>query len=150
MTKSPERCSPETNLAEAAARLWSAGCGALPVVDKQQRVVGILTDRDICIYLGTGDRRPSEAVAGEAMSRDVAVCHAGDEIHCALKTMRTRKVRRLPALSSDGKLVGMLSLSELLLHARHSDGSRRELADEDIMSTLRGICVRCPPSSKCA
>jgi len=150
MVNSPQSCSAATNLAEAAGLLWTAGCGALPVVDQTQRLVGIITDRDICISVGTSNRRPSEVTAQQVMSRSVAVCHPEDEIHCALKTMRARKVRRLPVVSRDGKLVGMLSVSELLLHARHMDGSRPELSDEDIMSTLRGIYVHCPPHEKCA
>jgi CBS domain-containing protein len=150
MTKSPKCCGANMNLAEAAALLWTVGCGALPVVDDAQHLIGIVTDRDICISVGTRNHLPSEIAVREVMSRNLATCRPDDEIHCALKTMRARKVRRLPVVSSDGILVGMLSMSELLLHARHGEGSRPELSDEDIMSTLRGICVHCPPRSKCA
>ncbi len=150
MKSSPMACSASTNLAEAAAMLWNAGCGALPVVDQKQHVIGILTDRDICICCGTGNRRPSEVTAAQAMTQDVAVCHADDEIHRALKIMRFRKLRRLPVVSPDRTLLGMLSVSELLLYARHDEGSSSELSDEDVMSTLRGIYVHCPPHCECA
>lgn len=83
---------------------------------------------------------------GEVMSKKVAVCHPDDEIHNALNTMRTRKVRRLPVVSRDGKLEGMLCASDILLRARHDDGSRPELSFENIVSTLRGIYWHCPPA----
>ena len=150
MTSSSKACTATTNLAEVAGLLWCGGCGALPVVDDEKRVIGIITDRDICISVGTKNRRPSEITAGEVMARNVAVCHPDDEIQLALKTMRSRKVRRLPVVSEDRKLIGTLSVSELLLHARHNDGSRPELSDENVMSTLRGIYVHCPPHCECA
>jgi CBS domain-containing protein len=150
MAQAPRTCRPGSNLAAAAEMLRTAKCGALPVVDENERLVGILTDRDICIRLGTLDRKPSEVTAGEVMARDVATCCPDDEVHSALKTMRGRKVRRLPVVAKDGTLTGMLSVSELLLHARPNDGSRPELSDQDVMSTLRGIDVHCPPHVKCA
>lgn len=150
MTRSPKACTASQNLAEVAATMWNTGCGALPVVDAKQRLIGIITDRDVCIYVGTSDHRPSEVTVAQAMSHDVAVCRPDDEIHSALKTMRSRKVRRLPVVSATGKLEGMLSVSELLLHARHDDGSHPLLSDENIMSTLRGIFVHCPPHCECA
>src|SRR5215469_14196068 len=119
MTKMPKFCTSGTNLAQAADLMWTARCGALPVVDDQQDVVGILTDRDICLRIANRDCRPSEMTAGEAMTHRVAVCHPDDDIHSALTTMRSRKVRRLPVVSAEGHLEGMLSVSELLLHAKH-------------------------------
>jgi CBS domain-containing protein len=139
MKKSPKVCNPSTNLAAAAEVLWSCGCGALPVVDGSGRVVGIITDRDICVAVGTRDRRPSQLIAEQAMSRQVATCRTGDDIHVALKIMRTRKVHRLPVLNEVGKLEGILCVSDLVVDARHDDGSRPELSYEDIMNTLRGI-----------
>lgn len=150
MAKMPKSCTSGMNLAQAADLMWTARCGALPVVDDQQDVIGILTDRDICLRVATRDCRPSEMTVGEAMTRRVAVCHPEDDIHSALKMMRSRKVRRLPVVSAEGHLEGMLSVSELLLHARHIDGARPELSHQDIVSTLIGIWVHCPPHAECA
>jgi len=150
MARSLRTCTAKNNLAEAASLMSKGGCGALPVLDNEGRVAGIITDRDVCICVGSRDRKASEITVVEAMSTDVAICHPQDEIHIPLKTMRMRKVRRLPVVTSDGKLVGMLSVSELLLHARHDDGSRPPLSEENVMSTLRGIYVHCPPHRECA
>ncbi len=139
MRKSPRTCSPGTNLAAVTELLWSCGCGALPVVNEAGRMVGIITDRDICVALGTRDRRPSELVAEQVMSPHVVTCRSADEIHAALKIMRARRVRRLPAVNEAGKLEGVLCMSDLILDARHDDGSGPELSYEDVMCTLKAI-----------
>jgi CBS domain-containing protein len=59
---------PTTDLASAAARFWRADCGVLPVVDHDGKLVGIITDRDICIAVGTRDRLPSNLVVAEVMT----------------------------------------------------------------------------------
>jgi CBS domain-containing protein len=139
MTRGPKRCTPTTNLAAVTELLWRGGCGALPVVDSAGKVLGIITDRDICVALGTRNRRPSELVAEQAMSREVATCRATDEIHAALEIMRSRKVRRLPVLNENGKLEGILCMSDLILDARHDDGTRPEFSYEDVMNALKCI-----------
>src|SRR6266567_3253888 len=133
MRKSPKSCSPSTNLARVTELLRFGACGALPVVDLDGGVVGIITDRDICLALGTRNLRPSEVTAREAMNRPVAMCRSSDEIHTALGIMRTRKVRRVPVVGQTGKLEGSLSLSDLVLQARHDDGCRPALSYEDVM-----------------
>jgi CBS domain-containing protein len=141
----PKSCSLKTNLAAATELLWSGGCGALPVVDTAGAVLGILTDRDICVALGTRNRIPAELTAEQAVSKQVATCHPSDEIHAALNIMRTRKVRRLPVIGREGKLEGILCLSDLIMHARHDDGSRPQLSYEDVMNTLK--CIYWPQSA---
>jgi CBS domain-containing protein len=60
MAKPPAYCSPQTNLAAAVEILWRQNCGILPVVDSKEKVVGLVTDRDICVALGTRNRLPSD------------------------------------------------------------------------------------------
>ena len=139
MRKSPRYCTANMSLAEVTERLWLCGCGALPVVDVGKNVVGIITDRDICVALGTRDRRPSELMVEQAMSRQVAICNSSDEIHTALDIMKKRKVRRVPVVGNTGQLEGILCLSDLILQARHDDGSDPELSYEDVICTLKGI-----------
>jgi CBS domain-containing protein len=139
MRKSPKSCSPATNLAAVTELLSSGDYGALPVVDASGSILGIVTDRDICVALGTRNKRPSELTAEQVMSRQVATCRSSDEIHSALDIMRTRKVRRVPVVGQTGKLEGILCLSDLVLQARHDDGRRPELSYEDVMRALRSI-----------
>ena len=139
MRKSPKSCSPGANLAAVTESLWRSGCGALPVVDTSGKIVGIITDRDICVAVGTRNKRPSELRAEQAMSHDVAICARGDEIHYALDLMRRRRVRRVPVIGDTGKLEGILCLSDLILQARHDDGGQPALSYEDVMGVLRSI-----------
>jgi len=139
MMKSPKSCSPTTNLARVSELLWSGNCGALPVVDASGSVLGVITDRDVCLALGWKNVRPSELTAEQAMSRQVAMCKSSDEIHTALGIMRTRKVRRIPVGGETGKLAGILSLSDLVFQARHDDGCRPQLSYEDVMGVLKSI-----------
>ncbi len=111
----------------------------MPVVDSAGNVLGIITDRDICVVLGTRDRRPSELTAEQAMTRGVAACRADDDIHEALRMMSSKKVRRLPVLDRAGKLAGIPCMSDLILDAWHGSGTRPELSYEDVMTALRGI-----------
>ncbi len=67
-------CSPATNVATVAGLPWSGGCGAVPAGDSNQKLVGIVTDRDLCVALGTSDRRLPELGAEQAISRSVAIC----------------------------------------------------------------------------
>jgi CBS domain-containing protein len=139
MNKSPKFCNPTTNLAAVTELLSLGGCGALPVVNSNQEPVGIVTDRDICVALGARNGRPSELVVEQVMSHPAATCRSNDDIHGALKIMRTRKVRRLPVVNEKGKLEGMICVSDLIVDARHDDGSKPELSYEDVMNTLKSI-----------
>ena len=124
--------------------LWCAGCGALPVVDANGKVVGMITDRDVCIALGTRGQRAADLVVAQVMSGQVFACRPTDDIHAALKTMRTQKVRRLPVINHEGKLEGLVTISDMILQAFHDDGraKRPDLSYEDVMATLIGIHLR--------
>jgi CBS-domain-containing membrane protein len=139
MRTSPQTCSPTTNLAAVTKLLQLCGCGAVPVIDSDRKLLGIITNRDVCIAVGTKDRRPSELIAQQVMSGEVATCRARDEIHSALRTMKVRKVRQLPVLNQTGELEGILCISDLILDARHNDGNKPPLSYEDVMNTLRSI-----------
>jgi len=139
MRPAPQSCAPGTSLAAVIKQLLACGSGALPVTDANGKMVGMITGRDISVALGSKDCRPSDLVAGQVMSRNIATCGGMDDIHAALKTMRTRQVRRLPVLDEQSNLEGVLCISDLILEAQHDSGSKPPLSYEDVMSTLRGI-----------
>jgi CBS domain-containing protein len=68
MMRTPYQCQPETNLGEATELMWNGNCGFLPVVDSEGKIHGVVTDRDICIALGTRNRLPGEIPVREVMS----------------------------------------------------------------------------------
>jgi CBS domain-containing protein len=140
MTYNVQSCRPETNLATAAMQMWKGNFGALPVVNADRKVVGVITDRDICIAAGTKNRDPADIRVKEVMSGQVYACSADTDIQQAIKIMQEKQVRRLPIRNAiDGKLEGILSIDDLALHA---DGrTRGGLSPRDVENTLRAICA---------
>ncbi len=137
MIKGVRFCNPDTNLAAVAEIFWEQGCGALPVVENG-RAIGMITDRDISIALGTRN-----AKAGETFVRDVALpkvffCFPQDDIHTALNTMRAQQVRRLPVVDHEGALAGILSLDDVVLVA--GEKTTDELTYTDVVDTMKSIC----------
>ena len=140
MTKDVQTCGPETNLADAAMRMWRNDCGVLPVIADGQKIVGMITDRDICMAAATRHRDPANIRVGQVTSGMVYSCPPSADIHEALKVMREKQVRRLPIIrAEDGKLVGILSLNDVTL--KEQGGARAELSAEDVEQTMRAICT---------
>jgi CBS domain-containing protein len=118
MTTDVKRCSLETNLAAAAKIMWEADCGAVPVTDENDHVVGVITDRDICIAAATRPRTEGEIPAKELISKELYTCAPEDDVRAALGTMKTRKVRRLPVVERGGRLVGIVSIHDIAVQSR--------------------------------
>jgi CBS-domain-containing membrane protein len=138
-------CRPETNLAEAAAMMLEYDCGALPVVNDENKVIGMITDRDIAIAAATKARLASEIPVSEVISRKVYSATLDEDIHTALKTMRHEKIRRLPIVNRDGMLQGILSLNDIALRAEEEEGRRHpDLTYEGAMGTFKAICQHRP------
>ena len=142
MNRSVASCHPDASLAAAAGLMWENNCGQLPVVDGG-KVTAVITDRDICIALGTRNRRACELKVRDVTCRAAVVCHPDDDLRSALKIMAEEKVRRLPVVGREGTLVGILSLEDVTLQARHhGDTDRPPVSFEDVMNTLRAIYHR--------
>ena len=140
MTKPPASCRPQTNLAAAVEILWNHNCGILPVVDPQEQLVGLVTDRDMCVALGTRNRLPSELTVEEVTSGKIVACRPEDDVQRALETMAEAKVRRLPVVDAEGKLQGMLSMDDVVLRT-DTTGIKKDsgLSSQDIINTLKRI-----------
>jgi CBS domain-containing protein len=94
MTKDVSFCNPGTNAAAAAEIIWNRNCGVLPVLEDDRQVVGIVTDRDLFIALGTQNHNASELPVGAIMHREPAICAPDDDVRNALKTMAEEQVHR--------------------------------------------------------
>ena len=137
MTRDVFCCNPSTNAAVAAELMWTRNCGALPVVENGGRVIGMVTDRDLFIALGTSNRKASNLTIGEIMSRDLAFCAPGDDVQTALRTMGQRQIQRLPVVDKTGLLKGVLSVDDIALRAE-ADG----LPSDQVLGTLKAIWGR--------
>jgi len=140
MMRTPAFCAPETNVGAAVEILWNRNCGLLPIVDAQQKVVGVITDRDLCIALGTRNRLAGAIKVKEVASGKVYACRPNDDIHAALATMAEQKVRRLVVLNEQGKLEGILSIDDIVQHGQAAGAGRIvELSQAEIVEAERRI-----------
>lgn len=137
MTKEPSCCDPETNAAAAAELMFARNCGALPVVGAQGRLMGIVTDRDLFIALGTNNTRASDLLVGALMANEIATCTPNDDVRTALKTMAQHRVQRLPVVDKTRVLKGILSIDDIVL--RVGAGT---FSSEDVLTTIRAIWSR--------
>ena len=141
MTKDVRICGIDDNLSTAARTMWLTDCGILPVVDSKGTVIGVLTDRDICMAAASKDRMPSRIAVSEVMMRQLYSCLPEADIREALQIMRKNRVRRLPVIDAKGILCGILSLDDVAVKTREAD-KPAELSAEDVELTLETICRR--------
>jgi CBS domain-containing protein len=140
MTQSAVCCNPETNVGAAVELMWVRNCGMLPVVGPDQKLVGIVTDRDICVAMGTRNRLAGELSVGEIATKNVFTCTPDEEIHEALLTMANKHVRRLPVLNSKGIPQGILSMDDIITHGDlHKWEGCCELSSEEIIRSLKQL-----------
>jgi CBS domain-containing protein len=111
MTRDVRLTSPDQTLKEAAEEMARCDTGALPV-GENDRLVGMITDRDIAIR-GVACGKGPDAKVADAMTREIRYCFEDDSAEDVLEHMSEQQVRRLPVLSRDKRLVGIVSLSDL-------------------------------------
>jgi len=129
-------------LSTTAKLLWDYDCGVIPVLkDIGSRVVGMVTDRDICMACWSRNSAPSLILTSEAMSHGLVYCSPTDSVEAAEGIMRSRKVRRLPVLDSDGRMVGILSVTDIARVARQPSAARPgfEISPAHVVDTLNMI-----------
>ena len=117
MTKNPQTISAEDTLQAAARRMKELDVGMLPVCEGG-RVMGTLTDRDISVRGVAEGKDPKQARVRDAMSQGtVLFCGADEDVKVVAKRMRDNQVRRLPVLDGNERLIGIVSLGDVALHA---------------------------------
>jgi len=140
MMGTPYYCRPDSNLGEATELMWRGNCGFLPVVASAGNLIGVLTDRDICIALGTRGRPSGEVAVADVMSKKIFSCAPDDDVHTALAAMREGRVRRLPVISKGGALVGVISMDDMLLGAAAGGaGKAAGVSADEIVNSFRTI-----------
>jgi CBS domain-containing protein len=128
MTRDPACCTPDHTVQEAARLMQEHDCGCIPVLDETQRLIGVITDRDLacrCLAAGLG---PETSVA-EVMSLSPSICAPDDDIQYVERIMEERQVRRVPVVDRHGACVGMVSQADVVRAAeRSAQVSDREVA----------------------
>lgn len=127
-------CSTEDNLKRAAEIMRHRDCGVVPVVEAENRVVGMLTDRDICLAVAARNRKASDVKTKELINNQPITCSPDEKLENALKKMRKNQVKRLAAVGKNGELVGILSVSDVLLAVRKDKKLKKK-----VYATLKAI-----------
>ncbi|MGY4224062.1 CBS domain-containing protein [Bradyrhizobium sp. USDA 4503] len=113
MTPDVQLCTPDDTLRDAAEAMAALGVGLLPVTDSE-RLVGMITDRDIALR-GIGMGRGPDSRVGDVMTAEVKYCFEDQELDDIAQNMGAIQVRRLPVLSRDKRLVGIIALGDIAL-----------------------------------
>jgi CBS domain-containing protein len=139
------------SLVDAAKLMWENDCGVLPVIKDGQKVIGMVTDRDICMAVAMRDTNPSGVSVEEVMTGQVYAIKAEDDVDQALQVMQEHKIRRLPVVNSEGELEGMLSMNDLVLNAKKSNRTTPDAINyEDVVKTYQAICGHPEPAAASA
>jgi CBS domain-containing protein len=146
MSGAPRKCFPSDSLNRAAQLMWEGDCGALPVVDHDDAVIGMVTDRDVCMAAYTRGVALSELPVSSAMSTAVASCTPTSTLRSVMDLMAMHQVRRVPVVSDDGKLVGIVSLADIARLAQAPSMLSRE-ARVWVPGVLAGISEPATPAS---
>ena len=136
MTRNPKCCHAGDPIQCAARMMWECDIGSLPVVDSEQRVVGMITDRDICMATFFQDRPPSQIRVQDAMATKIIACRPEDDVRSAERLMQDNQIRRLPVIDRNGHLLGVVSIN---------DFARKAATDRHLSSPQVGEAVVVTP-----
>lgn len=140
MNREVASCCAGDTMAVAAHLMWDNDCGVVPVVDAGDVVVGMVTDRDLCMASLLGSRPLADMYVREAMSPCVVFCTQDDDLRSVHGKMRDCQVRRLPVVDDDNKLIGIVTLNDLALEAFAGRGGAAAKRQREVGKTLAAIC----------
>lgn len=135
-------CSIDDTAAAAAALMWDHDCGAIPVVGREGRIAGMITDRDICMAAYTRGLPLRSIQVESIMSTPVISCQREDLLSTASSLMASHQVRRIPVIDADGRPVGIVSLNDVAraIESMERSGTGTALSDE-VVHTISSICA---------
>ena len=136
MTRNPVCCWPSSSTLSAALLMQETDTGIVPVIQDPFTpiLVGVVTDRDLCLHVVAAGRDPSSTWIDGCMTRDPVCCSEHDDVSLALELMKTNQIRRLPVVNEKHEVTGMLSLGDLVRKA----GIEASVT----AATLQSICGR--------
>jgi CBS domain-containing protein len=115
MTRNVEIANPDDTIEHAAQLMAQLDVGILPV-GENDRLVGMLSDRDIAVRIAAKGKSPGTARVREAMSEEVKYCFEDEDTEHVARNMGEQRLRRLPVLRRDKRLVGILSLADIAVN----------------------------------
>jgi CBS domain-containing protein len=115
MTKYPVCCLPTDSVAKAAESMKNGNFGSIPVIENEQtqKLVGIVTDRDLALTVVAEGRDAKSTQVETVMMRRVVTCFAGDDVQLALDAMAEHQLRRIPIVDRDNRIVGIITQADV-------------------------------------
>jgi len=141
MTRNVVTVHPNDAARYAAELMGECDCGAIPVVDWQHRLIGMITDRDITIRLVANGMNPMRARVGDCMTDKAFACHVNDSLENCMRVMSHHQVRRMPIVDDYNRVVGIISQADIAQHASVHKGTGERRAVSDV------VCAVSEPSS---
>jgi len=141
MVRDVVTCTPDAAMSSVAWEMWRNDCGFLPVVDgATHELLGVITDRDICMAGMFEGRSLSEIPVRASMITDLVVCEPGDSLRDVHGLMRDYQVRRVPVVDGEGRLLGVVTLNDLAVEAWSGRGPAATKRQRDVGKTLAAVC----------
>jgi CBS domain-containing protein len=134
MTANPECCASDRPLGEVARLMIEQDCGEIPVVDDRQKLIGVVTDRDIVVRAVAHGHDPANLTAGDVMSQPVVSVHASAPLDEVVETMERHQIRRVPVVDDDGCCCGIIAQADIARHAAREETGElvREVSRESV------------------
>ena len=123
MAENPVTCMPDTSIRQAAQWMVEGDCGALPVVDSDNKPVGVITDRDITCRIVAQGKDPYAMHVQDAMTRSTATVFKDTTVEDCMELMEENQVRRMVVLDDDGTVCGMVSQADLARHLKPEEAA---------------------------
>jgi CBS domain-containing protein len=142
MTKDPTSCVASDTAQKAASIMRDEDAGIVPVIENEQsqKVIGVVTDRDLCMNVVAEGRDPRTVRAEECMTTAVVTCSPNDSVEKATELMKENQIRRVPVVDEGRKLLGIVSMADLVARAELKTGHTHE--------TLKTVSTPTPEPSK--
>lgn len=144
MTREVTTCRPDASLREPTRIMQQEDCGIVPVVDEQNDLRGVITDRDVALAAQESGKGLGEMAVKDAASHEVTSISTDDGIDRLHAAMRERKVRRIPVVDGDGKLEGIVSLGDLARASWDADSDEAVQQPREVARTLAVISKPMP------
>jgi CBS domain-containing protein len=140
MMRDVARCAPNETLEAAVRQMCDRDVGFIAITERDDRVVGVVTDRDACMA-AYAKRAPLSTIrVSDVMSRHVRACRPDDELATVEETMSLFKIRRMPVVDG-GRLIGILSLDDIAMAAERGQGKHGFPSASEVCHTLASICA---------
>lgn len=139
MTKDPVGCVPTDSVARVAKIMKIEDLGSLPVCEtrKDRKLIGIMTDRDLALYVVAEQRDTNSTLVQDVMTRDPFTCDSQDDVQKVLDAMQSHQVRRVPVIDRNGQLVGIIAQADIATRGAAPEKTAETVGEISRPSTAR-------------